>query len=289
MYEVLKMKTVAENINDLTYSDYFFRLMLLARSVFKWEGLPPYMNERYIERYLFSEGKCMFYKDEKIGFVVARCTMDDGVNHYDDPTKLSPISSNGVLSGTYKNNKECVLIRNNDIMMPTSPTISLYACRLAETQRTIDLNVIAQRTPVLIKCSEKQRLTLKNIYKQWRGNEPVIYGDKSLDNYDFTVLNTNAPIVFDKLQIQKHSIWNEVMTFLGVNNANMDKRERLVDDEVQANNEQIELSASVMLKAREEACELINKLFPELKVSVRMRTQEELKKLMEEGGINDKG
>lgn len=289
MFETLKMKTVANNISDLLYTDYFYRLMLLARAMFKWEGLPPQLDEKWIERYLFAEGKCMFYKDEKIGFVVANCTMQDGVNHFDEPISLSPVSTNGTLRGTYANNKECVLIRNNDIMMPTSKTISIYAYQLAEIQRTIDLNIVAQRTPILIKCSEKQRVTLKNIYKQWRGDEPVIYGDKSLDNYDFSVLKTDAPIVFDKLQIQKHSIWNEAMTFLGVNNANMDKRERLVDDEVQANNEQIELSASVMLKSREKACELIKKMFPELKdLSVRLRTEEELKEIVEGGVIDDK-
>jgi hypothetical protein len=97
-----------------------------------------------------------------------------------------------------------------------------------------------------------------------------IYGDKDLDTSGIDTLKTDAPVVFDKLQHQKHTLWNECMTFLGINNANMDKRERLVDDEVQANNEQIELSAAVMLKSRELAAERINALFG-TNISVELR------------------
>ena len=104
------------------------------------------------------------------------------------------------------------------------------------------------------------------------GNEPVIYGDKNLDIEAVKALKTDAPVVFPQLQLQKHAIWNECMTFLGINNANQDKRERLVDDEVQANNEQIEYSAQVMLKTREEACEQINRIFKlDKPISVEMR------------------
>ena len=146
-------------------------------------------------------------------------------------------------------------------MLPTAPTIQLYAFKLTNIDRTIDTNVIAQKMPLVIKCSDKQRLSFKNAINQRNDNEPVIYADKSMNTDEMTVLKTDAPIVFDKLQIQKHAVWNECMTFLGVNNANMDKRERLVDDEVQANNEQVQASEDIFLKARQKACDEINKMF----------------------------
>ena len=160
-------------------------------------------------------------------------------------------------------------------MIPTAPTIQLYAMKLTNIERTIDTNIIAQKMPIIIRCSERQKLSLKQVMNQRNDNEPVIYGDKSLDTNQMEVLKTDAPIVFDKLQIQKHAVWNECMTFLGINNANMDKRERLVDDEVQANNEQVKASEDVMLKAREKACELINEIF-KLNVRVRRRSLTEL-------------
>lgn len=292
MYEILSMSSTAKDINNLTYTDYFYRLMLMARSVFKWEGLPNGIDEKWIEKYLFAEGQCMFFHDEKLGFMVAKTAMNGQLNYYDEPTNIMPYATNHNFENrTYHNFMgrkgagefpEAVLIRNNDMMLPTAPTIRLYALRLTDIARTIDVNINAQKTPSFIKCSEKQRLTLKNVFRQWTGNEPVIFGDKDMSDTPIQSISTEAPIVFDKLQIQKHAIWNEAMTFLGINNANMDKRERLVDDEVQANNEQIELSASVMLKSREKACELINKLFPECNVSVSLRNREEMEQMYQE-------
>lgn len=285
MYDVIQMKSIAKQLNDRTYTDYFYRLMLIARSVFEWKGLPNGIDEKWIERYLFTEGKCMFFHDAEKGFMVTKCVPTGMLNYYDEPTRLRGYGTNYV-GEDLENNEECILIRNNDEMIPTSPTIQLFALRLAEISRTIDININAQKTPVLILCSEKQKLTMKNVFKQWNGFEPVIFGDKNIDMENVKSLKIDAPIVFPQLQIQKHAIWNECMTFLGINNANQDKRERLVTDEVSANDEQIESSAQVMLKAREQACKLINEKFG-LNVSVKLRS--DCESILEdmEGGMTD--
>ena len=286
--QILSLNSTAKDINDITFTDYYYRLMLLARSVFKWEALPPEIDEKWIERYLFHEGKCMFFKDESLGFMVAKFTNSGGINYYDEPTLLTPVATNysAFLSETgrdirgYINGEECVLIRNNDIMIPTRRTILMYAYRIAEIQRTIDINIQAQQTPVLVTGSDKQKLSLMQVYKKWKGHEPIIFGDKALEDKPLGVLKTEAPIVFDKLQIQKHAVFNEVMTFLGINNANQDKRERLVAGEVQANNEQIEMSAYCMLKSRKLACEQINRMFG-TKISVKLRSLDEIREIEE--------
>ena len=269
-YDVIAMKSVAKELNDRTYTDYFYRLMLIARSVFKWNGLPEGIDEKWIERFLFTEGNCLFYKDKEKGFMVAKCTPTANLNAYDEPTGLRPYGTN-YIGENLMNNENCVLIRNNDIMIPTAPTIQLFAYRLAEISRTIDININGQKTPVMILCDDKSKLSMTRLFKQMDGFEPVIYGVKNLDLESVKALRMDTPIVFPQLQIQKHAIWNECMTFLGINNANQDKRERLVTDEVSANNEQIEASANVMLKSREKACELINEMFG-LNVSVELRT-----------------
>lgn len=272
-YKVMEMKQFAEELNNMTFTDYFYRLMLLSKSVFEWKNLPNGIDEKWIEKYLFSEGKCVFYKDKTKGFMVMKCNPYGEYNYYDEPTQLAPFGTNYGKNEILQNYENAVLIRNNDEMIPTSPTIQLYAWRLSELSRTIDLNVNALKTPLIIKCSDKQKLTLQNVYKQWDGFNPVIFGDKALELDKFNVLKTDAPIVFDKLQLQKHAVWNEAMTFIGLNNANQDKKERLVDDEVQANNEQIRMSAEVMLKSRQLACKQINEMF-ELHISVEMRKPE---------------
>ena len=269
--KLLGYKSFSKRLNDRVFTDYFYRLMLLSRALFKWENLPNGIDEKWIERYLFAEGACLFYKDPTLGFMVAKIGENGTYNYYDEPTKVFPYATNYIYEGEQLiNNSNCVIIRNNDDMLATAPTIQLYSYKLTNIERTIDTNVIAQKTPIIVKCSDKQRLSFKNAINQRNDNEPVIYADKTMNTEDMQVLDIKAPIVFDKLQIQKHAVWNECMTFLGVNNANMDKRERLVDDEVQANNEQVQASEDIFLKARQKACDEINKMFG-LNISVKRR------------------
>lgn len=273
-YNLLSYKSIANQLNNRTYTDYFYRLMLIARSLFKWEGLPNGIDEKWIEKYLFYEGTCVFYKDPNLGFMVTKWSTEGTLNAYDEPTTIRPYATNTMELNNGQlldNNENCVIIRNNDDMIPTFPTIQLYSADLTNIKRTIDTNISVQKTPTVVTCTDKQKLTFKQAIKQRDENEPVIYGDKNIDINSINVLNTSAPIVFDKLQVQKNNIWNECMTFLGINNANTDKRERLVDDEVQANNQLIKANEDVMLKAREKACELINNMFG-LNISVKRRT-----------------
>lgn len=271
---MLDFKKYEKQLNNRTFTEYYKKLKLVAKSIFKWNNLPNGINEKWIEEYLFHEGRCVFLKHDDLGYMVARCAEAGTLNEYDEPTIVRPVINNYIgVNRDYENHSECVVIRNNDDSFPTSESIKLFAYRLTDITRTIDINISAQKTPVLIVTDNKQKQTLLNVYKQWNGFEPVIFADKSLNIDGVKVLKTDSPIVFPDLQIQKNHIWNECMTFLGINNANMDKRERLVDDEVQANNEQVELFAMMMFKAREEACKEINKLFG-LNISVEFRIPE---------------
>lgn len=261
----------AKDLSILTFYDYYNRLSMLAQSVFEWHGLPNGIDEKHLERYLYEQGCCMFFKDKTLGWIITRCLLDGDLNYYDEPTTIFPVATNYVDVRSYENGKESILIYNNDRCIPTRRTILLYASRLAEIQRTADVNIFAQKTPYIVKGSDKQKNSLLAVIRKWFGNEPLIFGDKNLDTSEMKVLNTTAPVVFDKLTIEKNKLWNECMTFLGINNANTDKRERLVDDEVQANNAQIELSAHVMLKARERAARLMSD-FCGKEITVTMRS-----------------
>lgn len=286
MHDVISMKSIAKQLNDWTYTDYYYRLTLIARSVFKWNNLPNGINEKWIERYLFNEGNCLFYNDPVRGFMVAKCTQNGNLNYYDEATLLTPYGTN-YMGNPLQNGDECILIQNNDLMLSTSPTIQLFAYRLADIQRTIDVNITAQKTPVIVLCGEKQKLSIKRAMQQVTDNEIVIYGDKTLDIDSIKALKVDAPVVFDKLYTQKQNVWNECMTFLGINNNSQEaKRERLIVNEVEANNEQIEASAEVFLKARQDACERINKLFG-LEISVEMRQMETPTLKDFEGGVNE--
>ena len=272
MENIITYKSMAKAQNDRKLNDWFRRLMLIARSVFEWEGLEELgIDEKHIEKFLFAEGKCVFFKDPILGFMVTRMTPNGPINYYDEPTIVKPHAVN-YIGEDLENGINCVVIKNNDDMYPTSPTIQLYAMELTDIDRTIDVNIKAQKMPLIIKCTDKQRQSLKRFIDQRNDNEPVIFADKTLDTEGMEVLNTAAPVVFPELELQKHMVHNECMTFLGINNANQDKKERLVTDEVQVNNEQVLANFNVMLRARERACSEINRIFG-TNISVRKRIQ----------------
>lgn len=246
-------------INNQTYIDYYQRLMEFAINMFEWRNLPPTVDERFLELTLYEKGYCLYFNDEVVGNLALTCTIGGMLDVYRIPTERRAFAVNGY-------NKICttqdsVLIFNNYLHTPTILTIELFARRLYEIERTIDVNVKAQKTPTLVLASEQQRLTMKNLYMQYDGNEPFIFGDKDMEFDGIKCLKTDAPYVADKLQVLKHQIWNEALTFCGIENSNQDKKERLVADEVGSNYGNIEAQRNVMLNARRQAADKINRMF----------------------------
>ena len=260
--------------NNATYIDYLNRLRLLATSLFTWENLDEVAGfgaSRFLEQSLFDNGRACFVKDDEFGFMVLKVNPSDKLNIYKLPTRVMAWSI-----GYEKNYDfdDVVYIMNNELQLPTSQTINLIAYRLYETERTIDTNLIAQKTPILIEGDTKTILTLKNVYMQYSGNTPFIFGNKQFDiSNKLNVLKTDAPYLIDKLTIHKHELWNEALTYLGIDNANTDKKERLITDEVESNNDLINFYLNCFYKTRKQACELINKKFlkdSDLKISISL-------------------
>ena len=258
----MKKNEMSMLTNNATYIDYLNRLCLLATSLFTWENLDEVAGfgaSRFLEQSLFDNGRACFVKDDELGFMALKVKPSDKLNVYNLPTKVMAWSI-----GYEKNYNfdDIVYIMNNELQLPTSQTINLIAYRLYETERTIDTNLIAQKTPVLIEGDTKTILTLKNVYMQYSGNTPFIFGNKQFDiSNKLNVLKTDAPYLIDKLTIHKHELWNEALTYLGIDNANTDKKERLITDEVESNNDLINFYLNCFYKTRKHACELINEKF----------------------------
>ena len=245
--------------NNATFRTYFDRLTELSISMFKWDGLPPTIDERFMELALFGDGKAVFFYDDAIGYLCLRCMVGGLWNVYNIPTERTAYASNGYQMRLNPDNS--VIVYNNMIRTNSTLMVELYSRRLWDIDRTIDINAKAQKTPIFIQCNENQRLTLKNLYMKYEGNEPFIFGDKSIDLGDLKVFSTNAPYVADKLYMLKTQIWNEALTYLGISNINITKKERLITDEVQRNQGGPLASRLSRLNARKKACEEINAMF----------------------------
>ena len=249
-------------INNRTMIDYLDRFRMLATSLFTWENLDKYAGtgaSRFLEQSLYENGRACFVKDDKLGYLALKVNPSDKLNVYMLPTR--------VMAWSIGYNKDydfddVVYIMNNELMKPTMAIVELFANRLYETERTIDTNLIAQKTPVLIEGDTKTILTLKNVYMQYSGNTPFIFGNKQFDiSNKLNVLKTDAPFIIDKLDIHKHQIFNEALTVLGINNANMDKKERLITGEVESNDQLINYYLNCFYKTRKKACDEINEKY----------------------------
>lgn len=249
-------------INDRTMIDYLDRLKMLSISLFSWKGLDDIAGtgaSRFLELSLYEDGKGVFVKDDELGYMALKVNPSDKLNIYNLPTKVMAWSI-----GYNKNFNfdDVVYIMNNELQKPTREFMELFAYRLYETERTIDINLQAQKTPVLIEGDTKTILTLKNVYMQYSGNTPFIFGNKQFDiSNKLNVLKTDAPYIIDKLDVHKHQIFNDALTVLGIDNANTDKKERLITNEVESNEQLITYYLNCFYKTRKRACEQIKEKF----------------------------
>ena len=246
--------------NGATYVQYYNRLKELSMSMFEWKNLPDTVDERYLELGLFSSGCMVFFKDDVIGELALNMTYHGGFDIYGEPTSRIAYSRYNQFQTTL-NKDNSVIIWNNMLRTNSALDVQMFAYRLYNLDRIVDINTNAQKTPVLITCDEKQKLTMKNLYMQYDGNYPVIFGDSNLDIKSLSVLKTDAPFVSDKIYDLKVKIWNEALTYLGISNINTTKKERMITDEVIRNQGGTIASRYSRLESRRRAVKKINRMF----------------------------
>lgn len=294
-------------INDATYIDYLNRFRRIALSMFEWVNLPKSMDARYLEQCLYYMGQASLLYDKKYGFINTKCAGSGYVNIYGLPDRFNCFSygfnsmrklyvgMNPMLTEAQKENQknyECILVMNNWDRTPTAGSMELFAWRLYLAQRTCDVNISSQRFPIMVVGDEKQRLMLENLYSQYDGNQPFIFGNKNQLNEDILkAIKTDSPYVADKVTDYKKEIWNEALTYLGINNISINKKERLTENESNENNELVNLNLQSMLAPRLEACRQFNEKFgltgTDKEISVRVRS--DLKNIikMEQSIVSD--
>ncbi len=250
------------------FADYFSRLKNLAVTMFKWENLPDSVNERYLEWALFIYGKAVFFEHPTRGYMCLNGVLE-GLNFYNDPLRIRPISPVESFSSIPAD--KCVLIRNTPDMYPTFLTTVRYAKSLHDIDASIDVNIAAQKTPILILTDVKQKMSAQAMYQKYNGNTPVIYGMKgTFDPNSFQVLRTDAPFVAGQLQDIKITKYNEYLSFLGIGMSD-EKRERRITGEIEPFRQQANALANIGLSQRKHACKLINDLWG-LNVDVKLST-----------------
>ena len=251
--------------------EYMYRRQLMGKCIsrFTWEGLPNGIDPRFIETTIFNNGYSVFYYDSFFEmFMAMPATISGPLDIQDNPTGYR-VTRNGVYSRDVSAT-ESVCIWGNQIRVPEIDVVLSYAARLAQIDRTIEIDLLNERNPMIVACSQDQRLTVQNLISKIYDGEPVVWGTENLavDNLASMIgvfpLNQNAgagAVSSIKHMESKAKIWGEALTMLGIMNVNSEKRERMVVEEAAGNSGQVLASRESFMKPRQLACEQINEKF----------------------------
>ena len=258
-----------ENMNMASFYKEFYKLLNIATSVFEWKNLPEGVDERQLEMWLLCDGYVIFFKDDALksdpkmrapeGYAVLQGTMHGEWDLYNIPTERRAYAPNGFNKELDESNS--VIIFNNRLRTPEIFAYMLYAQRIAEIDRTIDVNVMNQKSPKIIRCDDRQRLTFKNLAMQIIGNVYTVMADKNVDLKDIEVIDTTVPFVGEDLDRLKRRYTSEAMTYMGIEGVDTDKKERLIGQEVLRGMGDVEAMRFTRLIERQKAAEEINDLF----------------------------
>lgn len=247
-------------INNRLKMKYYRQLTEIYVSTMEWKNMPDTVDVRFLEMVLFREGAAVFFRDEDLGYLALRMVEAGQYNLYDNPTVRYGYGTNYYRSERLTP-ENSVIIWNTYMRTPSFQDAELYACRLYEYDKIMDMNIRAQKTPILIACDETELLSMKNVYMQYEGDYPVIFGTKGLNPKSLTALKTDAPFNADKIYQLKTQLWNEALTSAGISNINTNKKERFVVDEVTRNLGGTYANRKSRLNPRQQACKEINRLF----------------------------
>lgn len=256
----------AKQVNNETYVYYLNLLIEIAINSITWENLPAEIDARYMEMTISNRGHALFFRDEDMEpdkqFICLPCTMLGRFNIYGVPVRRRAQAVNGY--HWIGNEENSVVIYNNRLRSSDIPVITYFARKLAECERTIDVNIRGQKTPKIITCDQNNRLSIENAFNQYDGNKPVIAITKNLlaDGRDAPILyDLTVPYKAGELSVYKKQLFSDMLCYFGVENLQTEKKERQITDEIQTNMGYIELRRYARLNPRLQAAEQINKMY----------------------------
>lgn len=279
-----KRANLTDLLNNLTFRVLYDKFRLVAMNAFEWENLGDDLESRHVEKILFEKGMAGYFRAADMDYMCLPVSPSGKVNVNGDP--LGYIAhGNGFRQ--YVPADKIVIIENNLLRLATDDFVMFYVNKLAEIERTMDVNIKACKTPIVFACDDKDVLTFKSIFQKVDGNVPALFADRNLNMDSIQVFDTKAKFMGIELRDLAHAIEGDLLTFLGQNNVSVEKKERLITDEANANNQLIDSFFDLQLSARERACEQIKEKFG-IDVTVKpRRPAQPVQKSVEtvEGGV----
>lgn len=271
MTPIISAERRAQANNLITLSHWLDQLAQLAIASFEWD-VPDTVDPIYLERALFYHGKAIVFATDE-GLVALAGFGTAWPNVYGIPTKRRVNAANGFTAELDDTNS--VIIYNNVTRTNGQNRASMYAERLAELDRIIELNAKAQKTPVLLKAPKEAELSVANAYADFDTNTEVIRINNDFDPAAISAVNLAVPFEGNNIRALQQDIYAQYMRERGIGSSNTGKAERLNTSEVAAGNSGLLMYQAALLQPRQLACKLINKRFADVlggkEISVRFR------------------
>jgi hypothetical protein len=287
----------------------------LAINRFTYENVPDSIDTRFLEICLLFNGMAVWYWDESFDKLLAvRGSGVGAMNFYDNPISFTTIGpGNNVISAdasnaTYlpktlsayipaadkdadekKKKRKAVGMYSNALRMPDYDIVMIYSTRLATIDRTLEINTKNARRNKVVTSSPNTTLSMVNIARQQdEGVETIQVSGQARPEDNISVLDLGIlPDAYDKLSILRARWWNEAMGLMGIDNANQDKKERLVQAEVSANDGQTDSMRYVALNARRQALEYINDIWGlDIQVDFNVEVEAQAQAMAANAGID---
>lgn len=260
--------------NDVTFMFIFNRMCEIYMNLIKLEDVPDTIDIPSIFYGLLTSGNVCYFQDMILGDLCLQGTPSGQVDIYNYPNAYYIHTASGynnhLAVSKFSTPRTGVVIYASYLRIAPLLGIQMYAYRLWDLIRTMDVNVHNQKTPKIIHGTPQLQLSIQNQLEQYDGNVPVIIQDKEVGLSDKAniVYDVTAPYVTDKLWVHYVNIWNDFLTWCGVENATNQKRERLVEDEVNANYGNVEMERHTYYSNVKRGFKEVNKLFDrDIKVS----------------------
>ena len=248
--------------NYKTYLAYRNKMLTLAMNVFQFENMNPFIDMAYVNSNLIMKGSIAFFKDDVMGLLALPYTAIGKLDIYGRPTAIKVLPKNGAYNRTLKYG-EFVIMYDNESKLPIWDSIIQSCERISEIKRTIDINVSQQSTPRFWKTSEENSKTIENMLDNIDSKvNAIVVSDNNLVEDTECVL-APAPFVADKLNDAKKEEWSEFLELIGISNVAIQKKERVIRDEILTSMGGTIASRYSRFTARKKAIDQINKLFNE--------------------------
>ena len=275
-------KKTEKDILKLDYSFKYWSDMLFEKCmrIFTWAGLT--FPQKEIETRLLINGYCGFLKDSKVGLMVANGGMSGVTHYYDEFTTFN--WSAPAVANTNKRiiNKDCVIINNNQLRNPILPMVLRYASLLAHADISLKCALINTReTNTYASSDENTAENINKYYDRLYNGDSASILDESLIESVKNISNRESTTAIKDCLSARTDLLSNFFKEIGVKSAN-DKKERMIESEVDSNNQLLLFNISDMLAERKKACEEINRIFG---TSITVELSDEFKEL--QGGTRD--